>query len=219
MLTERNFFTFLSAILALNFFVIAYFVWKYFDKKALGMQTILDQMVKDFILIGIIAHVTWFLVLIKFKNLYGNYVAFALVVARHFTILAMLWQFFITLVIRYLSIFQNPLLNSIDDKKIINATRILNIFLSVILTLMENLEHSLNYAYLTNQDLISTHQNFKDLNGGVKSITMISMFDLLFLIIIQSKIEIYKCKVDKRSELNQIKEEDEESKFEYREHP
>ena len=81
---------------------------------------------------------------------------------------------------------------------------------------MENLEHSLNYAYLTNQDLISTHQNFKDLNGGVKSITIISMFDLLFLIIIQSKIEIYKCKVDKRSELNQIKEEDEESKFEYR---
>ena len=219
MLTERNFFAFLSAILAFTFFVIAYFVWKYFDKKALGMQTILDQMVKDFILIGIFTHVTWFFVCVKFKNLYEHHAAFVLVLARHFTILAALWQFFITLVIRYLSIFQNPLLNNIDDKKIINATRILNAFLSVILTLMENLEHGLNYAYLTNQDLISTNQNFNNLNGGVKSITIIAMLDLLFLIIVQFKIEIFKSKVDKRSEFNQIKEEDEESKFEYREHP
>ena len=84
---------------------------------------------------------------------------------------------------------------------------------------MENLEHGLNYAYLTNQDLISTNQNFNNLNGGVKSITIIAMLDLLFLIIVQFKIEIFKSKVDKRSEFNQIKEEEEESKFEYREHP
>ena len=216
MLAERNFYLFLSAILAFTYLVTAYFVWKYFDKKALGMQTILDQIVKDFIFIGIVSHVTWFFVIIKFKNLYGHHVAFALVLARHFSILALLWQFFITLVIRYLSIFQNPLLNNIDDKKIINATRILNAFLSVILTLMENLEHGLNYTYLTDHDLISTNQN---LNGGVKSITIIAMLDLLFLIIVQFKIEIFKSKVDKRSEFNQIKEEDEESKFEYRDNP
>ena len=49
---EEIFLHFLRIIFGIASAIKCYLIWKYLNKKALGMQTILDQMIKDYIGIG-----------------------------------------------------------------------------------------------------------------------------------------------------------------------
>ena len=100
MLKEEIFLHSLRILVAIIFFVISYLVWKYFNKKALGMQTILDQMVKDLIRFHILVFFFSWLLYVKFQETYSHYVALLAVMTAHFVTFVCFWQILVTTIIR-----------------------------------------------------------------------------------------------------------------------
>ena len=100
MLKEEIFLHSLRILVAIIFFVISYLVWKYFNKKALGMQTILDQMVKDLIRFHILVFCFSWLVYVKFQETYNHYLALFAVMTAHFVTFVCFWQILVTTIIR-----------------------------------------------------------------------------------------------------------------------
>ena len=92
------------------------------EKKALGMQTILDHTIKDFIRISIMNLVTSWFVLV-FGITYAKPLAYGIVATNYFSITAYFWQIFVTLGIRYLSIFHSSILDDIEDQKVTQWSR------------------------------------------------------------------------------------------------
>ena len=100
MLLEEIFLHSLRIIVVITFFVISYLVWKYLNKKALGMQTILDQMVKDLIRFHILVFFFSWLVYVKFQETYSHYVALSAVMTTYFVTFVCFWQILVTTIIR-----------------------------------------------------------------------------------------------------------------------
>ena len=110
--------------------------------------------------------------------------------------------------IRYLSIFYHPILNNFDDEKIVMTTRIFCGLTSLLSILFDDHVNGPDYAYLTNKNLdrnyISNQKNFK--------ITI--MVNLVVLVLVQMKIEIFKKSVDESHQIND-NEENQETNSEY----
>ena len=63
-------------------------VWKYLQKKALGMETLYDLMIKDAIIMMILKMVSTQLVLFKFEDTYEYHLAFVIVLFDYICIWA-----------------------------------------------------------------------------------------------------------------------------------
>ena len=100
MLLEEIFLHSLRTIVVIIFFVICYLVWKYLNKKALGMQTILDLMVKDLIQFHILVFFFSWLVYVKFQDSYNHYLALLTIMIAHFITFVCFWQILVTMIIR-----------------------------------------------------------------------------------------------------------------------
>ena len=101
MLTEEIFLQSVRIILLIATLTKLYLIWKYLTKKPLGMQTILDQVIKDFIKIFIMTIIPTFFATMKFEEPYAKPTAIFIVMIFYFTRLIFVWQFFIAAVIRY----------------------------------------------------------------------------------------------------------------------
>ena len=163
-------------------------VWMYINKKPLGMQTLLDQFVKDFICIAILRDIGSFLVFTKFTDNYSHQVASAMIIFYHFTAFAFINQVILTLVIRYLSVFHQTKLNEINDKTVILVTRVLNASWAVIAHFIDDyLSGGPIYYFLTGVDTGRVSSNF------LSKIMFISV--IVVAIIVQVRIEHYKKKI------------------------
>ena len=80
--------------------VSGFLVKKYISRKALGMQTVLDQVIQDTINVIILETLATWLVVVKFEDAYNEYLAQALVMIRHFTIIGLMLQFLVIVMIR-----------------------------------------------------------------------------------------------------------------------
>ena len=100
MLKEEIFLHSLRILVAIIFFVISYLVWKYLNKKALGMQTILDQMVKDLIRFHILVFFFSWLLYLKFQDAYRHSLALFAVMTAYFVTFVCFWQILVTTIIR-----------------------------------------------------------------------------------------------------------------------
>ena len=85
--------------------VSGYMVKKYISRKALGMQTVFDQVIQDTINVIVLETLATWLVVVKFEGAYNEYLAQTLVIIRHFTIIALMLQFFVIVMIRYVRFF------------------------------------------------------------------------------------------------------------------
>ena len=82
-------------------FLTAILVKKFIERKALGMQTILDHVITDTVQVTMMESLTTWFVILKFADVaYNDYVAMALVMVRHFTYIALILQLSIVLIIR-----------------------------------------------------------------------------------------------------------------------
>ena len=79
-------------------------VWKYLQKKALGMETLYDLMIKDAIIMMILKMVSTQLVLFKFVETYEYHLAFAIVLFDYICIWASVCHILATILIRYVDI-------------------------------------------------------------------------------------------------------------------
>ena len=107
----------LHAIFGIGGSLQAYLVWKYLNQKALGMQTIFDQMIKDQIFLSIINSIVRFLMIfvIEYMNPINKTIALLINILNFMLLSAKIWQFSIILLIRHLSVFYQNLMNSVDE--------------------------------------------------------------------------------------------------------
>ena len=90
---------------------------KYFNQKALGMQTIFDEMIKDKIYLSLLS-CTFAIVMdiiLEYAIPLNHYVAVPIFLCHQIIIMSELWQLIVIAIIRYLSVFHHPLLNMIDE--------------------------------------------------------------------------------------------------------
>ena len=107
----------LHAIFGIGGSIQAYLVLKYLNQKALGMQTIFDQMIKDQIYISIINSVVRIvlIIVIEFMSPINQTIALLINFLKFMLMSAKIWQFSMILLIRHFSVFYQNLMNSVDE--------------------------------------------------------------------------------------------------------
>ena len=86
---------------------------------------------------------------------------------------------------RYLSIFHQAWLSSLDDSKVVNVSRFLVTALSLIIPWTVEMPKGVTFTFLTNQDPKAAQ------TGHTKYLRIFVLFELLFIIFAQVKIEMY----------------------------
>ena len=98
---------------------IAYLSLEYLKKKPLGMQTVLDKLVKDTIMCVLLHQVLRVFVshlMCQFARQLGNDVALIVSKLVIFLTAMRLWQFFSVIIVRYMLVFYHTYLNMFDEK-------------------------------------------------------------------------------------------------------
>ena len=98
--TEEIFYHALRLIVVLGTILILGGVWKYLNKKPLGMQTLFDLMIQDLIIATFMKTICSQLVLFKFVQEYPYYLAFVLVYLDYISAWVFFLQIFVTVLIR-----------------------------------------------------------------------------------------------------------------------
>ena len=147
----------LRAIVTILGILVAKIVLKYFKQKALGMQTILDDMIKDKIYLSLLSCTFAYVmdVTLEYAIPLNHYVAVPIFLCHQIIIISELWQLIVIAIIRYLSVFYHPLLNMIDESLLKRTTRTFVVFMSILLELMGDLDNSNLFILLTGKFKIS----------------------------------------------------------------
>ena len=182
--------------------LMAYMVLKYLNHKALGMQTINDQMIKDKIYTTLLYWIVNIIteIIVNYKSNPLNYnLALFIMLMNAFAIIASVWQMSILLVIRYMSVFYQKLMNNVDECLIIRITRSFVGFTALISAIGIDFENLHGYEILTGEES-------KDDNLFPVKPIMFSLFIcLLILILTQYQIEKFKKSVDSQAQFDQMK--------------
>lgn len=178
----------LLQVLTCIFFTL---LWKYMNRKALGMQTLQDLMIKDYMLCVIGNFIVSNLSLMKFQDEYPHYLALALVHSTHFMVIAILSQIFSTIMVRYLSVFHQTILANVGDRHVIATTRTFLLLASFLTSFVDSFGvDGYQYQYLTG----TTPKEDPGYNHRIIKFMIVT--DLILLILVQVKIELFKRNVD-----------------------
>ena len=190
-----------AAKIIINFIAlfIFYLYWKYLDNKPLGMQTVLDPMVKDFMLLNTIAFFTSSLVYIKFQDNYSHEVATTIIRINYATGgVAILLLLMATIIIRYLYIFHPGFLNETNDQTITRMTRSFVGIGSIVSVFNESFAtNGPEYQHLTG--------TMDDEDKPVPKLWILKgtlLIDFILLSFLQARIEIYERKMKKKPTIN-----------------
>ena len=181
-----------SVVFGLLIVCVAYGVVRYLNKKALGMQTLVDQMVKDMIYHSVFFEIIRFIIIliVQLTRPLSHSIAVLFTLVIIFWRLSGLCQLSMIFLVRYLYVFHYANLNNIDEKLIKRITRCSVGILSTIITLMAmgNVENTHVYQHLIDGDIIP----------GMNLVKMTAIISLVIIIIIQFKIEMFKKSVDSK---------------------
>ena len=179
-----------SVVFGLLIACVSYLVVTYLNKKALGMQTLVDQMVKDTIYLAIFFEIILSILrlITQLTRPISHSIAVLFTLVNQFSRLTGLWQLNMIFLMRYFYVFHYANLNNIDEKLMKRITRCSVGILSMILTLMAigNVQNTHIYQHLIDGDMIP----------GMNPIKMTAIISLVIIIIIQFKIEMFKKSVD-----------------------
>ena len=193
----------LQAIMGLMGLLMAYMVLKYLNHKALGMQTINDQMIKDLIYISLLfwidTIITEFIAEYKANPLNHN-VALFIILLNAMGVSAGIWQMSVILMMRYLSVFYQNVLNNVDDCVVVRVTRSFVGFTAIMSAIMVDFENTYGYQLLTGgKD--SDYDNLAAI-----PILFAVFICLIILILTQYHIENFKKIVDSQTRFDQLEE-------------
>ena len=193
-----------SGVFGLLIVCVAYLVVTYLNKKALGMQTLVDQMIKDTIYVAVFFEIILSVVrlIVQFTRPISQSMAVLVTLVTQFAWLTGLWQLNMIFLMRYLYVFHYANLNIVDEKLMKRITRCSVGILSTIsiLMVMGNVENSYAYQYFTDGDI------------PVKNppVTIMTAFiSVVIIIITQFKIEMFKKSVDAK-QFDQLESEEDQ---------
>ena len=179
-----------QAILGIFGPCIAYLPVKYLNQKALGMQTVFDQMMKDLLYLIIFKSISVFPILaliVEFLMPVNHYLAIAITIVTQFSNLVILWQYVALIGVRFLSVFHPIYLQNENLIKTITRCFIGFICLSSILSSdLEN--NTVTYNYLSGKKTQASSMS--------KPYIFSSSICIIAQIIVQYKLEIFKKTVD-----------------------
>ena len=190
----------LQAISGVIGLLMAYMVLKYLNHKALGMQTINDQMIKDkiytsslFWVINIITEI-----FVNYKAPLNHNLALFIALMNAFVVIASVWQMSVLLVIRYMSVFYQNVMNNVDDCLIIRITRSFVGLTALISAIAMDFENIHGFQILTGEE--SKDDNL----FPVKPMILALVICLIILIFTQYQIEKFKKCVDSQAQFDQM---------------
>ena len=173
---------------------VAYLVLQYLKRKSLGMQTILDKVVKDTILSVLFDQILRVLVMgliVEFTIPLSENTAFIIMTLIHFFSVLRVWYIFSVIVVRYILVFYHTYLNIFDEKVTRRIIRCFVCIFSAIIVLLDSTNNSKYYLLIGNESL--------PLNTGPIFLPMLAFLLLIALIISQYQIEKFKKAVDSQS--------------------
>ena len=210
MTTEAVFWYIIRTIFGIASIFTSFIVLKYLNKKTLAMRTIFDETIKDYIYLKILDGLSNVVmdIVVNFVIPLDNYVALLIIISRQTIVMAGIFQLIATMIIRYLYVFKQTLLN--NEILVIFVTRLLVGCTAITTTLTGDLENMVEYCLITGkkmEDIIS------------RPILIPSMIALIVLIITEYKIDKFRKSVDSQEqfyEVQAIEEEEEEEEKEER---
>ena len=190
----------LRAIVTISGILVANIVLKYFKQKALGMQTILDDMIKDKIYLSLLSCMFAYVmdVTLEYAIPLNHYVAVPIFLCHQIIIISELWQLIVIAIIRYLSVFYHPLLNMIDESFLKRTTRTFVVFMSILLELMGDLDNANLFILLTEK--FKTSENLLHSKSFFWATVLLSITSVFT----HYKIEKFKKHVDSQREFDQL---------------
>ena len=87
---------------------VAYLLLKYLKRKSLGMQTVLDKVVKDAIICGLFDHILRVFIMsliVEFARPLDDNMAFIIKTLLHFFSVSRFWILFSLIMVRYILVF------------------------------------------------------------------------------------------------------------------
>ena len=128
-------------------------VWIYLNNKALGMQTILDELAKDgMIFLGPTLIINW-LTWINFDLKFNYELAIIYAKLSSFSHLTIVGQAIVFFIIRYMLVFHFEYMNSMDERKVIHISRISVFTLATLITFLDDQSQVFKVLYLTQTQL------------------------------------------------------------------
>ena len=206
MITEAVFWYIVRAISGIVSSFTAYVVLKYLNKKPLAMRTIFDEIIKDFIYFKIFdwLSIAFIDIVINFLIPLDNYLALLIIILRRTIFMAGICQLIAIILVRYLYVFHQTLLN--NEILVIFMIRLLVGSIALTSTLTLNLENMAAYYLLTGKN----HENKRFMYSTPTLIA--SMICLIILIVTEYRIEKFKKSVDSQQQLYEIQVMGEEEK-------
>ena len=199
MITEAVFWYIVRAVSGIVSIFTAYTVLKYLSKKTLAMKTIFDAIIKEFIYLKIL---DWLLnvfidIVINFLSPLDYYVALLIIISRRTIIMAGLFQLIAIMLIRYLYVFHQTLLN--NECLVMFMTKLLVAYTALTTTLIAgDFENADDYYLIIGK----SKENYGFINS--KPNMIVAMIGMIVLIITEYKIIKFKKSVDSRQQFDEI---------------
>ena len=195
--TKLSLFGLLFVIRAISFLML-YIIWSYLRNKALAMQTLRDEMIKELIISLIPLTLSSDLLYSDIGSIYPMPKEFVLFLM--YTRVALAQYFFmqvlIVTLVRYLIIFHGPYIDSIEDQIVVNFFRIVSmvwVFLTCFyIGLSQDLTKGPDFLALTGK----LSENVEAPNSFF-TLHFILVLDIIVMIFVYVRIEIYKQKDQK----------------------
>ena len=175
-------------------FLMFYIIWSYLRKKALAMQTLRDEMIKELIISLIPLTLSTDLLYIDICPISKEFALFLI-----YTRVALAQYFFmqvlIVTLIRYLIIFHGPVIDSIEDQKVVNFSRMFStiwVFVTCLYSgLFQDFTKTHDFLAMTGQrqssEKIDTH-------NSLITLQFVLVLNIIVIIFVYVRIEIYKQK-------------------------
>ena len=197
MVTEAVFWYIIRAVSGTVSIFTAYVVLKYLNKKVLSMRTIFDEIVKDYIYLKIIdwlANIVMDIV-VNFLIPVNNNVAMLIIISRRTIVMAGIFQLIAIMLIRYLYVFHQTLLN--NECLVMFLTRLLVACTALTTTLIGDLKNADDYYLIMG----------KSKEGFVhfKTNMIFVLICLIVLIITEYKINKFKKSVDSQQQFDETR--------------
>ena len=170
-------------IVALCIWVLLYQVWTYLNSKSLVMQSVLDDLIKDgIIILGTALLVTW-IMWIKVIPQYSYYEAMGVTRIVLFVRVSVLTLPGVFAIVKYQMVFHFDFINSVDDKKIKMISRAIVFTVALVCNLVTDFENSLEFLYLKELKLDEKY----DIRKG-KAVVVMSCITVFVVGIVQGRI-------------------------------
>ena len=186
--TKLSLFSLLFVIRSISFLML-YIIWSYLRNKALAMQTLRDEMIKELIISLIPLMLLSDLLHIGISPIpkeFALLVALLVALAQYFFM-----QVLIVTLVRYLIIFHGPYIDSIEDQIVVNFFRIVSIvwvFLTCLYTgFFQDLTKGPDFLALTGM----LSENVEAPNSFF-TLHFLLVLDIIVMIFVYVRIEIYK---------------------------